>query len=123
MTRTKRMALAFYLGAALAGAVVGVSLDRFVVRSDAAWWDQRAMRSRFYDQLHLTPAQRDSAGLVFDERNRKQDSILTPVRPALDSVGAELRQRISQLLTPEQKAVYDQMQRERERTQRPTEKK
>ena len=36
---------------------------------------------------------------------------MAPIRPARDSVSAELRQRLSQLLTAEQKTIYDQMQR------------
>ena len=122
MTRSKSLALAFYLGAALAGAAIGVSVDRLVVQAQTKWWDQRAMRARLFDQLKLTPEQRESAGKILDERNRKQDAILAPVKPSLDSASVEARSRLSQLLTSEQKAIYDQMQREREQAQR-TEKK
>ena len=112
MTRTKSIALAFYLGAALAGAAIGVSVDRLLVRGQPRWYDRREMRTRFFDDLHLSAAQRDSANAIFDERNRR-DSILTaPVRPAMDSANALSRQRLLQLLTPEQKSIYDQMQRE-----------
>jgi Spy/CpxP family protein refolding chaperone len=112
MTRTKTVALAFYLGAALAGAAVGVAVDRMVVRSQAHWYDRREMRKVFFDDLHLTPAQRDSATAIFDERNRR-DSILTaPVRPAMDSASEQVRLRLLQLFTPEQKSIYDQMQRD-----------
>jgi hypothetical protein len=112
MTRTKSLALAFYLGAALAGAAVGVSIDRLVVRGQPHWYDRHAMRTLLFDALHLTAAQRDSADVIFDDRNHR-DSILTlPVRPAMDSVGADTRQRLSALLTPEQKTIYDQMQRD-----------
>jgi hypothetical protein len=37
---------------------------------------------------------------------------MAPVRPATDSVNAQARLRLQQLLTPEQKTIYDQMQRE-----------
>ncbi len=111
MTRSKSVALAFYLVAALAGAAVGVSVDRLMVHSQPRWYDRREMRSRFFDALHLTPGQRDSASAIFEERNRR-DSILTaPVRSAMDSANAVLTQRLTQLLTPEQKTIYDQMQR------------
>jgi Spy/CpxP family protein refolding chaperone len=112
MTRTKTVVLAFYLGAALAGAAIGVAVDRLMIREQPHWYDRHEMRTRFFDDLHLTPAQRDSATLIFDERNRR-DSILTaPVRPAMDSASEQVRQRLSQLLTPEQKSIYDQMQRD-----------
>jgi hypothetical protein len=118
MTRTKSLALAFYLGAALAGAAIGVSVDRMFVQTQTRWWDQTVMRQRTFDRLGLTPAQRDSASRVYDERNRRHDSILAPLRPALDSVSGEARQRIAKLLTPQQQAIYDQMQRERQQAQR-----
>jgi Spy/CpxP family protein refolding chaperone len=112
MTRTKSIAITFYLGAALVGAAVGVSVDRLAVRSQPRWYDRREMRARFFDELHLTAAQRDSVNLIFDERNRRDSILMAPVRPATDSVNAQARQRISQLLTPEQKSIYDQMQRD-----------
>ena len=112
MTRTKTVALTFYLGAALAGAAIGVAVDRSVVREQPHWYDRHEMRNRLFDDLHLTAAQRDSATVIFDERNRR-DSILTaPVRPAMDSASDQVRQRLLQLLTPEQKSIYEQMQRD-----------
>lgn len=112
MTRTKSIALAFYLGAALAGAAIGVSVDRLAVRAQPRWYDRREMRTRLFDELHLTPVQRDSANLIFDDRNRRDSILMAPVRPATDSVNAQARQRLLQLLTPEQKSIYDQMQRD-----------
>jgi Spy/CpxP family protein refolding chaperone len=112
MTRTKSIALAFYLGAALAGAAIGVSVDRLALRSQPRFYDRHEMRTRFFDELHLTPAQRDSVNTIFDERNRADSMLLRPVPPATDSVNAHARERIQQLLTPEQKTIYDQMQRD-----------
>jgi Spy/CpxP family protein refolding chaperone len=111
MTRSKSIALTFYLGAALAGAAVGVSVDRLVVRAQPRWYNGREMRTRFFDDLHLTAAQRDSANVILDERNRTDSILRTPVRPATDSVNTRAQQRLLQLLTPEQKSIYDQMQR------------
>jgi len=118
MTRSKSLALAFYLGAALAGAAIGVAVDRAFVQGQTRLYDQAAMRQRTFDRLGLSAAQRDSATRIYDDRNHRQDSILAPVRPALDSVSAEARQRIAKLLTPQQQAIYDQMQRERQQAQR-----
>jgi hypothetical protein len=112
MTRTKSIALAFYLGAALAGAAIGVAADRLMVRSQPRLTDRRAMRTQFFNDLHLTQAQRDSANMIFDERNRADSILMAPVRPATDSVNAQARLRLQQLLTPEQKTIYDQMQRD-----------
>jgi hypothetical protein len=112
MTRTKRIALAFYFGAALAGAAIGVSIDRLIVHEQPHWFNRREMLSRLFDDLHLTPAQRDSANTIYDERNRADSILMSPVRPATDSVNAHARQRLLQLLTPDQKSIYEQMQRD-----------
>ena len=115
MTNTKSLALAFYLGAALAGAAIGVSIDRLVVRAPPRWWDQAEMWKRTFDRLKLTPSQRDTVSRIYDERDKKQELLIAPLRPSLDSASVEARQRISRLLTPEQQTIYEQMQREREK--------
>ena len=119
MTKTKNLALAFYFGAALAGAAIGVSIDRLVVRAQPKWWDQAEMRKRAFDRLRLTPSQRDTVSRIYDERDKKQELLIAPLRPSLDSASIEARQRISRLLTPEQQTIYDQMQREREKARAP----
>ena len=70
------------------------------------------------DDLGMDATQRAQLDTVLDERNRQSDSLMSPVRPQLDSLGAQTRQRIRQLLTPEQQATYDQMLREREDARR-----
>ncbi len=127
MTRTKGLAIAMYLGAALAGAAIALAADRAYSRGDRGQ-EQRSPRTRFFDQLQLSPAQRDSAAAVMDDRDRQFKALmeqwkvqLEPLRAAQDSVDTEYRRRMTQLLTSEQKAIYDQMQaarRERERAGR-----
>jgi Spy/CpxP family protein refolding chaperone len=112
MTRSKSIALAFYFGAALAGAAIGVSADRVMVRSATNPFDRFAARKLLWDDLHLTQSQRDSADRILDERNRADSILRAPVRPATDSVNAHAIQRLMQVLTPEQKTIYDQMQRD-----------
>lgn len=130
MTRTKSLALVFYVGAALAGAAVGAAADRVSFKSpSSAPPDRKTFRKRFFDQLHLTSAQRDSATFIFDARDKQLEAVMLKHKAVLDSakaehdsIFAEGRRRISQVLTADQKAIYDQMQREREKSQR-TEKK
>ena len=129
MTRTKSLAIVFYLGAALAGAAVGVAAERVSVRNPSGPPDPHSFRRRFFDQLHLQGAQRDSATVIYDERDKKLQAVmekykasLDPMRAEQDSLLGEYRQRLSRLLTPEQQAIWDQMRREREKAQR-TEKK
>ncbi len=120
MRRTQVLALAFFVTAAAAGAVAGIAVDRLILRErmERQWGDQRAMRARFADDLRMDSTQRIQLDSVLDDRNRQQDSLMGPVRPSLDSLGAATRQRIRQLLTPEQQATYDQMLREREDARR-----
>ena len=114
--RTKGLALAFYLAAVLLGAAVGISLDRWVLRD--RWTremrDPRAMRDRIAEELTLDAAQRAALDSLLDARNRRMDSVMAPVRPTLDSIGAATRAGFEALLTPEQRARYDQRRRERD---------
>lgn len=108
-----------YLGTALAGAAIALAADRAMQGGGRAT-DARSSRTRYFDRLELTPGQRDSAAAIFDDRDKKyrtlmdqQKAILDPLRAAQDYIDADWRQRLAQLLTPEQKAIYDQMQAER----------
>lgn len=120
MTRTKGWALAFYLGAVAAGAVIGITVDRWILRERLVnqWDDPRAMRVRLADELKLDASQRAALDTILDTRNRRYDDLMAPMRPRLDSVSVLARQQIRDLLTPEQRSTYDQMQREREAARR-----
>lgn len=120
MRRTNGYAVAFFIAALLAGAAIGAAADRAILRErmQREWGDARAMRARLADDLGMDASQRAQLDSILDERNRQVDSLMAPVRPQLDSVGAAARQRIRQLLTPEQQATYDQIQREREEARR-----
>lgn len=119
MTRTKGLAIAMYLGALLAGAAIALAADRVYTRGGRGP-SGHPTRTGFFDQLQLTPAQRDSATAIFDASDKKYKALmeqwktqLEPLRAAQDSIDAERRQRFTLLLTSEQKANYDQMQAER----------
>jgi Spy/CpxP family protein refolding chaperone len=120
MRRTNGLAIAFFIAAFAAGGVAGVVTDRWVLRKrmQQEWMDPQAMRGRLADYLNLSPTQRAALDSILDDRERARDSLMTPVRPGLDSLGTVVRQRIRQLLTPEQHAIYDQMVREREDARR-----
>ena len=65
-----------YLGAALAGAAIALAADR-MMPVDRRPPDPRERRMRFFNQLKLTPAQRDSATVIYDDNNKG-----TRLRPA-----------------------------------------
>ncbi len=116
MTRTKGLAAAFYLTAVLVGAAIGVTVDRWVLRE--SWTremrDPRAMRGRIAEELAFDSTQRAGLDSLLDTRNRRMDSLMAPVRPAIDSVSREAREAFDRLLTPEQRTKYEQWRRERE---------
>lgn len=120
MRRTSVLAVAFFVAVGAAGAALGVAGDRWLERErvERQGGNQRAMRARLADELGMDAAQRVRLDSVLDDRNRQYDSLMTRVRPDLDSLGATTRQRIRQLLTTEQQANYDQMLREREEARR-----
>ena len=120
MTRTKGMALAFYIVAMAAGAAVGVTVDRWVLRERLVneWADPRAMRTKLADDLKLDATQRVRLDSILDARNRRFEELMAPTRPLLDSVSVDARRQIRELLTPEQQTTYDKMQREREEARR-----
>jgi Spy/CpxP family protein refolding chaperone len=120
MRRTNGLALMFFIALFAAGAAVGVVADRYIQRGQVMrqWGDQRAMRNRLADDLGMSAEQRASMDSLLDDRNRQYETLMAPMRPTLDSLGAATRQRLRQLLTPEQQATYDQIQREREEARR-----
>jgi protein-disulfide isomerase-like protein with CxxC motif len=100
------------------GALLGIIADRVVLRERLAreWRDPRSMRDRIAVQLDLDADQRARFDTILDARNRRYDSLMAPVRPVLDSVGTAARQEIQAMLTPEQRARYEDMRRSRERS-------
>ena len=106
-------------------AAIALAADR-MMPSDRRPPDPREWRTRFFDQLKLTPPQRDSATVIYDDRDKRfkalmdqHKAVLEPVRAAQDSITSETRQRMTHLLTSEQKAIYDQMlQAQRDRSGR-----
>jgi hypothetical protein len=110
--RSRQTALAFLLGAALVGGVLGFSADRIVSRDRfCRWGDQVGMRRLFGDELGLTPAQRAAVDSILDEKHRAIAEVVKPVKPQLDSITDRSMDHISQLLTPTERATFEEMRR------------
>lgn len=110
MQRSKQQALMFLLGAVLVGGVLGFSAERVITRtSNQHSW---AARNAMYDDLDLSSAQRASMDSVIDEKNRRVDSLLKPIKPLLDSVRANARTQFYRIFTPEQRTKFDMRVRE-----------
>lgn len=110
MQRSKQQALMFLLGAVLVGGVLGFSAERVMNRTatDHSW----ASRITMYDDLGLSAEQRAAMDSVLDEKNRRVDSLLKPIRPQIDSVRANARTQFYRIFTPPQRSKFEARVRE-----------
>jgi len=110
MQRSKQQALMFLLGAVLVGGVLGFSAERVMSHgsTDHSW----AARTAMYDDLELSPAQRTAMDSVIDEKNRRVDSLLKPVKPQIDSVRANARAQFYRIFSAEQRGKFEARVRE-----------
>lgn len=110
MQRSKQQALMFLLGAVLVGGVLGFSAERVMGRAgkEHSW----AARTAMYDDLGLSPTQRAAMDSVIDEKNRRVDSLLKPVKLQIDSVRANARTQFYRIFTTDQRAKFETRVRE-----------
>ena len=99
MQRSKQQALMFLLGAVLVGGVLGFSAERVLDRGHRPENPRTAM----YDDLQLTPEQRQRFDSLLEATNCKRKAILKAVQPQLDSLRREGRLAMDAVLTPEQR--------------------
>lgn len=79
-------------------------------RGRAAWYLQHLTRS-----LDLTPVQQDSVKAVLERYTPAMDSLMSEIRPRLDTVRAAMRSEIARFLDPRQQKEYDEMRQKHER--------
>ena len=108
MQRSKQQALMFLLGAVLVGGVVGFSADRVWSAKKPDHWSSR---TKMYDDLALSEAQRLAMDSLLDSRNCQLAAVMKPVRPQLDSIRNSAHQEIVARLSDGQRARME-MRRE-----------
>lgn len=107
MQQSKNLAIAFLLGAVVVGGALGFTADRVMLRDRI---DQvPAVRPRLADRLELDPVQRLRLDSIADDRNKRMDIVLAPVKPALDSIKERARDEIRSMLTPTQRAEFEKV--------------
>ena len=111
MQRSKQQAMMFLLGAVLVGGVLGFSADR-VFRADPKNW---VGRTRMYDDLGLSEAQRVRMDSLLDDRVCQINAVMKPVRPHLDSIKKTAHQQMLQILTTDQQQKLEMRRKEMER--------
>lgn len=107
MHRAKQQAAMFLLGALLVGGALGFSADRYIGHQKFA--TQYGPRQRFYDQLGLSPQQRNTLDSLAFQQDCVIKSVLAPEQPKLDSIRASFRAQWRQVFTKEQLANYDEI--------------
>jgi cell division protein FtsN len=108
MAGSKRIALAFLVGALAVGWIVGYA-SAHVLDVRSAHADTRvSYRDRLGNELGLTPEQRIQLDSVLDKRHRDMTAAWEPVRPALDSIRDRARDEIRDMLSAEQRAAFEQ---------------
>ncbi len=111
MQRPKQQALMFLLGAVLVGGVLGFSAERVF---GGAPKHPQIGREAMYDDLGLSPQQRDQMDSVLDARQDQIQALLRPIQPQLDSVKANARAQFRRILTADQWAKFQQRVKEDE---------
>ena len=61
------------------------------------------------EQLGLTQVQQDSIRAIMRSHRSEMQAIIAPVKERLDSVRTQAREEIKALLTPDQRARYDEL--------------
>lgn len=115
---SKAVAVAFYAGALLVGAVLGVAADRMFVndRINAVQGNPQRQQQSFASKLGLTPDQEAAADSIFGDARRAAIALMAPIRPLQDSIFVAARAQFRAQLTEDQQKVYDDMNARRGRS-------
>jgi hypothetical protein len=108
MQRSKQQALMFLLGAVLVGGVLGFSADRVFQDKQKHW----GPRTRMYNDLSLSEAQRATMDSLLDDRNCQVSALMKPVSPQLDSIKKAAHEQILAILTAEQRSIMEMRRQE-----------
>jgi len=110
MQRSKQQALTFLLGAALVGGALGFSADRYMVHEKVV--SQYGPRSKFYDAIGLTQAQRATLDSLAFEHECAVKLVLQPHDSVLKAIHARFRAQGDSVLTKDQLAKLQQRRKE-----------
>jgi hypothetical protein len=108
MQRSKQQALMFLLGAVLVGGALGFSADRVFQDKQKHW----GPRTRMYNDLNLSDAQRVSMDSLLDDSNCQISAVMKPIKPQIEAIRKARHQEILGLLNAEQKSIMEMRQQE-----------
>jgi hypothetical protein len=107
MQQSKNVAIAFLLGAVIVGGALGFTADRVMLRDRIS--RPEGGRPSLADRLQLDAAQRQMLDSIVDERHRRYSIVMSPIRPALDSIKLRARDGIRLILTPDQRNEFEKV--------------
>lgn len=115
MISSTRRAVVLLVATFVLGAAAGAAAMAYGTRTPpppegrAAWYLDRLTKN-----LHLTRVQQDSVKAVLDRYSPAMDSLMSEIRPRLDTVRAAMRTEITRFLDPKQQKEYEAMQQKRD---------
>lgn len=115
MISSTRRAVVLLLATFVLGAAAGAALTAYASHAPpprqgrSAWYLDHLTRN-----LHLTPVQRDSVKAVLARYTPAMDSLMSEIRPRLDTVRSAMRAEINGFLDPRQQKEYDAMRQKHE---------
>lgn len=107
MQQSKNLAIAFLLGAVVVGGALGFTTDRFLLRDRIS--RPEGGRPSLADRLQLDATQSARLDSILDDRHRRMDLVMAPVRPTLDSIKLRARDEIRLILNPTQRAEFEKV--------------
>jgi len=107
MQPSKNLAITFLLGAVVVGGALGFTADRVMLRDRIA--QRESGRAVLADRLQLDASQRTRLDSILDDRHRRWELVMAPVRPALDSIKLRARDEIRLMLNPTQRAEFEKV--------------
>jgi Spy/CpxP family protein refolding chaperone len=118
MISSTRRAAVLLLATFVLGAAAGAGLMAYASRTPplppaqgrAAWYLHHLTRN-----LDLTAVQQDSVKAVLDRYTPAMDSLMSEIRPRLDTVRTAMRAEIARFLDPAQEKEFDAMRQKHER--------
>lgn len=107
MQPSKNLAITFLLGAVIVGGALGFTADRVMLRDRIA--RRESGRLLLADRLQLDSNQRTRLDSILDDRHRRWELVMAPVRPTLDSIKLRARDEIRLMLNPTQRAEFEKV--------------
>jgi len=120
LDRMRLMGVGLLLVTFMAGALSGAALDRVLTGGDAepaaperGRDDDSRPRSYVIDAVDMSEAQRGTIDAILEARTERMRSVWLEVEPRLDAITDSARTEIMEVLTPEQRAAYEEKLAER----------